>query len=87
MRNTERYIPSPEKYIGKYVRATTYEHEVWKVNGAYVSHGVVVLLIESLDGKTFWHTDNEHATIVPGFNALVDEPAMDPNTRRLVEDE
>ena len=88
MRSTERYIQSPNKYIGQYVRATTYDHQIWKVVAAHPQKdGAIFLGLESLDGSTLWHSDNEHATIVPGFNAPVDEPAMDPNTRRLVEDE
>ncbi len=75
------------KYLDKWVRATTYTDTVWYVRHAYVNHGVVRLQLVSEDGTTFWHSDNEHATIVPGYNPPIDEPAMDPNTRLLIEDE
>lgn len=85
--NTDRYIPDPAKYIGKYVRATTYEHEVWLVRDAYVSQGVVRMDVESLDGRTLWGTDHEHATLLPGFKQppTEPEPVMDPVTRELID--
>ena len=87
MRSTERYIPDPAKFVGQYVRATTYTNTVWYVDHAYVNHGIVVFQLSSEDRTTFWSSDHEHATIVPGYNPPIDEPAMDPNTRRLIEDE
>lgn len=70
------YAPDPQKYIGKYVRATTYADHIWYVYDAYSLHdGVVRLCLESLDGKTRWHSDNEHATLTryqgPGVEAVL----------------
>lgn len=85
--NTNRYIPDPAKYVGKYVRATTYADQVWEVRNAYVHNGVVCLDLVSLDGGTYWRSDNEHATLLPGFKQppTEPEPVMDPVTRELVD--
>lgn len=54
-----------KRFVGKYVRATTYDDTIWKVKNAYpLTDGVIRLSVESLDGRTTWQTDNEHATIV-----------------------
>lgn len=68
------YIPQPtqteiieraKRFVGKYVRATTYPDQIWEVKHAYpLTDGVIRLSLRSLDGGTLWMSDNEHATIV-----------------------